>query len=125
MNTEINKASECYVGYYESNPVCFLSVVHFPHPLSKNIKRTHRLVVLPDYQGIGIGHEFCSSIAKIYLNKGFRFMETSSNKSLLIQRQKDSRWVIKRKNKRPLHEGILSGKTYSSNRITYGYEFIG
>jgi len=28
----------------------FISVLHFPHPKVKNMKKVHRLVVLPDYQ---------------------------------------------------------------------------
>ena len=85
------------MGYYENNPVCFFGVLHFPHAYVKNFKRGHRLVVLPDYQGIGIGHIFSSEIAKIYKDKGFRFIITSSTRSLFKQRARDKRWIVKRK----------------------------
>ena len=44
----------------------FFSIWHSPHPKVKNIKKVHRLVILPDYQGIGIGGILLNSIADIY-----------------------------------------------------------
>ena len=58
MNTKIARGADCYIGFFENNPVVFFAVLHFPHPRVKNFKRGHRLVVLPDYQGLGIGHIF-------------------------------------------------------------------
>lgn len=125
MSTNIIDAAQCYVGYYENNPVCFFAVIHFPHNYVKNFKRGHRLVVLPDYQGLGIGHKFSSKIAQMYLDEGFRFIITSSTKALLYQRAKDKRWIVTRKG-RVGGEGdkgvMIPG---SKNKITYSYEYIG
>jgi GNAT superfamily N-acetyltransferase len=131
MNSDINKASHNYIGYIENNPVCFFSVLHFPHPKVKNFKKGHRLVVLPDYQGLGIGHKFSSEIAQMYLDKGFRFIITSSTKSLFTQRKNDKNWIITRKSR--VGSGSGSGSlhnkankdNFSVNKITYGYEYLG
>jgi GNAT superfamily N-acetyltransferase len=124
LNSCINKTSQCYEGYYENTPVCFFAVLHFPHPKCKNIKRGHRLVVLPDYQGLGIGHMFSSTIAELYKEYGNRFIITSSTRSLYMQRSKDPRWVVTNKSRKQESSGILKNTT-SKNRITYSYEFIG
>jgi GNAT superfamily N-acetyltransferase len=124
MSTEINKSSHCYIGYIENNPVCFFAVLHFPHPSAKNIKKGHRLVVLPDYQGLGIGHKFSSFIADMYKKNGYRFIITSSTKSLYKQRSIDKKWIITRKGRTTNSAGVLKN-TNSQNKYTYSYEYIG
>lgn len=124
MSTELNPSAHCYIGYFENNPVCFFAVLHFPHPSVKNFKKGHRLVVLPDYQGLGIGHIFCSEIAQIWKDKGYRFVITSSTKALFKQRAADPRWVVTRKGKTGKSGGMLKGST-SEQKMTYSYEFIG
>lgn len=124
MSTELNKSAQCYIGYIENNPVCFFAILHFPHPKVKNFKKGHRLVVLPDYQGFGIGHIFCSEICQIYKDQGFRVIITSSTKSLYNQRAKDKRWIVTRKGRLQEHHGTISGSS-SKNKITFSYEFIG
>ena len=127
MSTNLNPSAKCFIGYIDNNPVCFFAVLHFPHPHVKNFKKGHRLVVLPDYQGLGIGHIFSSEIAQDFIDKGFRFIITSSTKSLYNQRAKDKRWKVTRKgrvgnvnNK----TGVLKG-TLSNNKLTYSYEYVG
>ena len=124
MNNEINNSSHCYIGYLENNPVCFFAVLHFPHPIAKNIKKGHRLVVLPDYQGLGIGHIFSTFVADLYKKQGYRFIITSSTKSLYKQRSADLRWIVTRKGRTSNSGGILKD-TNSQNKITYSYEYIG
>lgn len=124
MNTDINNSSHCYIGYINNNPVCFFSVLHFPHPKIKNFKKGHRLVVLPDYQGLGIGHIFSTSIADMYKKQGYRFIITSSTKSLFKQRKNDKRWIVTRHSRTKNSKGVLKNTT-SNNKYTYSYEYIG
>jgi GNAT superfamily N-acetyltransferase len=125
MNSELNRSAHCYIGYIENNPVCFFAVLHFPHSNVKNMKKGHRLVVLPDYQGLGIGHQFSTAIAAQYKQQGFRFIITSSTKSLFTQRNADKRWAITRKGRTAKNtSGVLRGST-SESKMTYSYEYIG
>ena len=64
MNTDLAKASQQYVGIMDGKLVCHTGVIQAP--LRKGYKQVHRLVVLPDYQGIGIGINFISFIAEFY-----------------------------------------------------------
>ena len=45
---------DIFILEYEGEPIAFCSVKHFPHPKNPKIKTVHRLVVRPDYQGLGI-----------------------------------------------------------------------
>lgn len=124
MSTDLNPSAQCYIGYFENNPVCFFAVLHFPHSKIKNFKKGHRLVVLPDYQGLGIGHIFSTNIAKMYKNSGYRFIITSSTKSLFKQRQNDKEWAITNKQRTSESGGVLKNTT-SKNKYTFSYEYIG
>lgn len=78
---------------------------------------------MPDYQGLGIGHEFSSQIAQLFIDKGFRFIITSSTKSLFNTRKKDPRWIIKDKKRHNHHEGNV--KIKNTDKYAYSYEYIG
>lgn len=117
-----NNAATVYVGLINNIPVCFNSVLHFPHPKVKNAKRSHRLIVLPDYQGVGIGIKFVNYIANYYVKKGFKFLATLSQPALIQARKKDPNWVMTSFGRIPRvkqNKGLIS----SSNRITTSWSF--
>jgi len=53
-----NNSAHVYLATINNEIAGFLSVLHLPHPKVKNIKKVHRLVILPDYQGAGFGIKF-------------------------------------------------------------------
>lgn len=129
LSTNLNKSAMQYVGYFNNEPIVFFAVLHFPHLSSKKLKIGHRLVVLPDFQGLGIGHNFSSAIAQKYLDDGFRFIIRSSSNSLLYQRKKDKRWIIKDIGRTTVSDKYSTvkslSKTIRNNKITVSYEYIG
>ena len=135
MNTHIHRGSKCFVGLINDEPVAFFAVLHFPHPSSKKIKKGHRLVVLPDYQGIGLGHTLSTAIADRYVRAGFKFHITSSTKSLYEQRRRSKNWIVKRKSRVSYagHEkrarknnfpGVTMVEFGSHNKVTFSYEYV-
>lgn len=72
--------------------MAFIGVIHFPHPRNKKIKKVTRLVVLPDYQGIGLGVSFLNAVAGLY--KGYDFRITSSAKNLIYALNKHKNWRL-------------------------------
>ena len=65
-----------YVGVINGEIVCHTGIIQFP--MRKGCKRVHRLVVLPDYQGIGIGTAFIKEVAKMITKEGFELNATIS-----------------------------------------------
>lgn len=96
MNHDLPKASVCYGVYDESNIIAFCGVLHQPHGINKKIKRVCRLVVLPDYQGIGIGVRFLNIVAQVYIKQGFDFSIITSAKNLIQALRKRDDWVLTR-----------------------------
>lgn len=96
MNTNIATASVCYGLYDRDNIIGFMAVLHQPHAAFKNMKRCSRLVILPDYQGIGLGSKFLNVIADYYKSKGFDFCIITSAKNMICALRNSCKWVMKR-----------------------------
>ena len=71
-----------------------MGVLHQPHGINKRIKRVSRLVILPDYQGIGLGTKFLNALAKYYTKMNFDFSIKTSAKNLIHALQRSSEWCF-------------------------------
>ena len=83
-----------YVATVQGQLAGFISVMHFPHwhAKSKNIKKVHRLVVLPDFQGIGLSAHLLQFAADTYTAQGFRLIILTSSPALSFSLKKNPRW---------------------------------
>lgn len=102
-----------------------MAILHQPHPKNTKLKRVSRLVILPDYQGIGLGTKFLNEIAKIYVNEGYDFSIITSAKNLIASLRKRNNWVLFRYSK---HKNVtdLSSKIdrFRKVRDTYTASFM-
>lgn len=126
LSSDICHASKCYVLTFENNIVAFISVMHFCHPSAKKYKKIHRLVVLPDYQGIGFGIILLENVCEIYKKMGYKIGITSSHLKLIKTLQKKENWKLIGKN---LFRKISKSLTKtinkkSSNRITVSFLYL-
>lgn len=55
-----------------------------------------RLVILPDYQGIGIGYKFLTAVANLYHNNGFDVRIVTSAKNLIYKLHGSKLWKMDR-----------------------------
>lgn len=94
LNTDLHTASQQYVGVLNGEIVCHTGVIYFP--MRKGKKRVHRLVVLPDYQGVGIGTHFIKEVAKITTREGFELNLTTTTPALVGALKRDNEWVLAR-----------------------------
>jgi ABC-type Mn2+/Zn2+ transport system ATPase subunit len=126
-----NNAARVFIGTINDNIFGFCSVLPFPHPILKNHWKEHRTVVLPDYQGIGLGHKLSCNIAEILKQNNKGFISTSSSPAFINSRKNDKNWIITRIGR--TSSGSGSGKiqnknkkgSTSSNRITVSFKYIG
>lgn len=96
MNSELAVSCKCFGLYDGNNIIGFAGVLHQPHGVNKKIKRCSRLVILPDYQGIGLGYKFLTEIAEYYTKQGYDFSIVTSAKNFVKKLYKSPRWVMKR-----------------------------
>jgi GNAT superfamily N-acetyltransferase len=129
LNHDINNASRQFVAFIDDEPVALDSCLHMPHPIAKNIKRKHRLVVRPDFQGIGIGSRLSDFVADKLRKEGFRVTSTTTSPALIFARKRNPRWKLKFKGKQAClnKSSTISNTTGgrgSSRRMTTVWEFI-
>jgi ABC-type ATPase involved in cell division len=92
MTHVLHPAAQSFVAVIDGSPVAFNSYIHFPHPRTKNIKRGHRLVVLPEWQGLGIGPWFADWMGEHLHARGFRYHTTTASPTMIRARLRSPRW---------------------------------
>jgi GNAT superfamily N-acetyltransferase len=82
LNGSLGAGVRCYVAKYLDKPVAFIAVAHTR--MKSNYFRVSRLVVLPDYQGIGVGKKLLNFIAELYTSQvNLPFYLLTSNPQLV------------------------------------------
>ena len=107
-------------------------------PMHKGKKRVHRLVVLPDYQGIGIGTAFIKEVAKMITQEGYELNLTTTTPALVGALTRDQDWVLARYGREK--DGMKGSMRYeasagikskhlqraaSTKRVTYSFWYKG
>ena len=124
-----NNAAKVFVATINDNIAGFLSVLHFPN-VNKRLKKVHRLVILPDYQGAGFGIRFLNEIAKIYKDEKWTFGITTSAPSLIHSLKRSDLWLCNAYGRQARQNtsgnsqvGENVQKTSSDNRITASFKY--
>jgi GNAT superfamily N-acetyltransferase len=141
LSRDINEAAQCYVATWNGSPVAFTSYLHFPHATARNIKRGHRTVVLPDFQGVGIGNRLSEWLGSHLRAGGWRFRSVTSHPAMIRHRSKSPLWRLESIGRMSQHSarhrsmagvgGFSSGqasamrRSSSANRMTASFEFVG
>ena len=92
MTNALNEAATCFVFTWNNKLVAFYSILPLPNGSYKNAYRGHRLVVLPDFQGFGIGSKVSEWVGGILLNDGKTLYCKTVNPALGIYRQNSPLW---------------------------------
>jgi GNAT superfamily N-acetyltransferase len=93
LNSSLPSTVRCYTAVYQDRPVAFIADVHI-HMKARYYPVT-RLVVLPDYQGIGVGKRLLNFNAELYISQTkIPFYILTSNPQII--RGKMNNWKIAR-----------------------------
>ena len=131
LSAELAKAARYFVATWRDNPVGFTSFLHQPG-LIRNQKREHRTVVLPDYQGVGIGNALSAWLGAHLTGQGWRFTSVTSHPAMIRHRLRSPLWRMIRA---PSHCTSARydanrgrprrGRSGSGGRLTASFEYIG
>lgn len=128
LNTALMQACQCFLATWHSEPVAFSAWTHMMTRMRRTgDMREHRTVVLPDYQGIGIGNRVSELCASIYTAHGGRAFSTTSHPAMIHHRNASPLWRTRRFGRVSPKgaSGKMSGRGSSLRRITAGFEYIG
>ena len=96
MSGELSSSSNCAVARWGSTPVGFIATLCKPGAVKKDdrriIFREHRLVVLPDFQGLGIGLRLSEATGSRFLSRDNRYTSRTAHFVLRNARERSSKW---------------------------------
>lgn len=134
LTHNMHRAARCFVAVWEDTLVGFASTLNMPSGNLKNAYRGSRTVVLPDFQGLGIGARLSDAVAQIHIDEGKRFFSRTAHPRLGQYRESSPLWRPTSKN-RKLRTDMETGKAhnspsighyiYDTTRICFSHEYIG
>lgn len=132
LSGAVSKSATCYVAYIGEKAVAMTSFLAFPSGSFKDAWRGHRTVVLPEFQGMGIGTLLSDWLAENITKSGSRFFSKTSHPSMGEHREKSPLWRATSKNKVLRKDYNSNRKTKEdkhkkshANRLCYSHEYIG
>jgi GNAT superfamily N-acetyltransferase len=126
LNGSLASTARCYCAIYQDKPIAFIAVVHIH--MRARYYRVTRLVVLPDYQGIGVGKRLLNFIAEFYTSQTrIPFYILTSNPQIIrgnMENWKITRYghASKAKENTRINSEILS--SLSRKRITMSLQYM-
>jgi ABC-type ATPase involved in cell division/GNAT superfamily N-acetyltransferase len=141
LDTGMSRSVHCYLGLIGDKPVAFHAAIHSTNRDIHSYWRGHRTVVLPEFQGLGIGTAFSDAIAQIYVDRGLRYFSKTAHPSFGEHREKSPLWRATSTNRKSrkgsylLKDGTIRAMPgYGGNaqialrdadRVCYSHEYIG
>lgn len=128
LTHSLNKSAKSFVAYWDGKPVAFNATLAFPNPFIKKGWRGSRTVVLPDYQGLGIGSKLSDHIGSMIKARGGRYFSKTIHPSMIAYRLKSSKWKEtshSRKARNPSNRSMLAMNWNVTQRCCYAFEYIG
>lgn len=136
LTSTLASSSDCYIATAsfgdEEVLVGFTSAIPLPSGTLENAWRGHRLVILPDFQGLGIGPRLSDALAEIYLNKGCRFYSRTAHPRLGAYRdrlgsgwRRTAEYGKHRAKSRIRSNGKADLSGMGDSRICFSHEYIG
>ncbi|HVX59347.1 MAG TPA: GNAT family N-acetyltransferase [Pirellulales bacterium] len=124
LSGKLSPSAQCYLGLVDGRPAAFCAVL--PSIGHAGVRRVSRLVVLPDYQGIGIGSRLRGAVADLLKAAGYRVTITASHPALIGHLQRSPHWriaCIKRQGS-SVHAGAKQGSVTSTGRAVVSAEYV-
>lgn len=126
LSYNFNPAARVFIATCNGDLCAFSAVLPFPHPIKKHTWKEHRTVVLPDFQGVGIGTAFSDAIAQMLQDELKTYICTTSNPAMIHSRANNPKWRTTRIGR--VSGGVRTAKlkgSFSTNRLTVSFEYIG
>jgi ABC-type transport system involved in cytochrome c biogenesis ATPase subunit len=122
LSDRLSPSAFVLVGCVEGQPAALSAAV--PQIGHVGIRRESRVVVLPDFQGVGLGNRLSELHGGLWRAAGYRFRAVASHPAVVAHRARSPLWRMDRApSVKPRHQGrALIG---SERRLTASFEYIG
>jgi GNAT superfamily N-acetyltransferase len=115
----------CAGGFIDGQCVAFVSWMHFMHPKIKHTMKGHRLVVLPDWQGLGLAGVIIDWLGQHLWDQGQRFRVSVAHPALIAYCRRSPRWEpVARSKQLQIGAGALTPWRSTEVRILGLHSFV-
>lgn len=90
LSGQLPRGATCYAALLHNEPVAFCAITGLYGRVGR--KRVSRIVVLPDYQGLGIGMRLVEHVCEHERQRGFRLNITASHPAVIGHCQRSAVW---------------------------------
>ncbi|HET6327809.1 MAG TPA: GNAT family N-acetyltransferase [Planctomycetaceae bacterium] len=124
LSGDLNLSAQCFVAFIEDRPAAFAAVISGPDSHGGHF-REHRVVCLPDFQGVGIGNALSEFVASLYASRK-RYFSRTSHPGMIRHRMQSPLWTcIARPGFKSRHTRATFARTGSTCRLAASFRFIG
>jgi GNAT superfamily N-acetyltransferase len=124
LSEDFNKAARVVLALIDERPVAFCAVLPLPSGTIKDAYRIHRIVTLPDFQGVGVGNALMEQVAGALVSLGKKPLITTSHPGLSASLNRSRDWMLTRSPGR-LSAGKRSVSGGATSRNTAGFRYFG
>ena len=141
LDTRMSRSVHCYVLLLGDKPIGFHAAIHSTNRDIHSYWRGHRTVILPEFQGMGIGTAFSDAVAQIYVDKGLRYFSKTAHPSFGEHRERSPLWRATSTNRKsrkgsyllkdgsiramPGYGGNAQIALRDADRVCYSHEYVG
>jgi len=125
LTASLNKAAQCFVAFWNEIPVAFFCYLQFVNNRLKRTKRGHRVVVLPDYQGVSIGMKLEEYIAACLKSLRWDYIGASAHPARNAYCMKSKNWKMIAKPKASRNKGGRGTQARNLGRMVATFRFVG
>lgn len=132
LSGKVNTSATTYAAFINGKPVAMCAFIAFPSGSFKNAWRGHRTIVLPEFQGMGIGNALSDWVARKISENGGRYFSKTAHPAMGEHRERSKKWRPTSKNKVIRNDYKSKRKTKEdghkmkhAHRVCYSHEYIG
>lgn len=126
MSAALLKSAACYCAFYRGEPIAFAGIIHQPNAHVFGLWRISRIVVLPDWQGVGVARAMMDALGEMYRAERKRLTIVTALQSMNLSLARAPHWVCRRKPELAKRRGSTSSTTHqpATGRLTASWEFV-
>lgn len=129
LSAEMNKAATVYTIYWDNVLIGMFSILNQPSGSYKYAFRVHRIVVLPDYQGLGMGTKILDYFGNMHINNGHKFFLRTTHMRFGRHCRNSLTWIEGGSSCKISNAGGVTHekkyKNYDRKRKPYSFEYMG
>jgi energy-coupling factor transporter ATP-binding protein EcfA2 len=127
LTEEVNKSCKFLLFEWQNKPIAIIAIINQPRKGCPNGFAISRIVVMPDFQGMGLGVKLSEFAGGIIRNEGGLCFIKTVNPALGVYFNKSNKWrpTVNNGKKRTIKEDTDKKASNRLERASYCHEYIG